>query len=96
MFITMNRLGCPPEYAGHLERAFRHAGNMQGVPGFLLFQFLKQADQDGARTYIALTQWEDRAAYEAWIRSESFQRAHAGADGQSPVHATLETYEVLA
>jgi heme-degrading monooxygenase HmoA len=95
MFIAMNRLICPPEYAEHLERAFRHAGNMQGVPGFLLFQFLKKTDEHGVLTYIALTQWEERSAYEAWTRSESFQRAHAGAGGQSPVSATLETYEVL-
>jgi heme-degrading monooxygenase HmoA len=96
MFIAMNRLSCPPKYAEHLERAFKHAGNMQGVPGFLLFQFLKQVDQEDALTYIALTQWDDRAAYEAWTRSESFQRAHIGAGGgQSPVQATLELYDVL-
>lgn len=95
MFIAMNRLTCPPEYAEHLERAFRHAGTMQGVPGFLLFQFLKNTNEDGAPRYIALTQWEHRAAYDAWTRSESFQRAHGSTSGQSPVSATLETYEVL-
>ena len=96
MFVVMNRLTCPPEYAEHLERAFRQAGNMQGVPGFLLFQFLKNTQQEGALTYIALTQWEDRAAYEAWTKSESFARAHSGAGGgSSPVTARLETYEVL-
>ncbi|HWE63303.1 MAG TPA: antibiotic biosynthesis monooxygenase [Chloroflexota bacterium] len=97
MFMVINRLSCAPEYAEHLERAFKHAGNMQGVPGFILFQFLKNTAEDGARIYIALTQWESQTAYEAWTRSESFQRAHSGTgSSQSPVTATLETYEVLA
>ena len=41
MFVAMNRISCPKDYAAHLEQAFAHAGNMPGVPGFLLFQFLK-------------------------------------------------------
>lgn len=99
MFVVMNRLSCPPEYAEHLERAFRHAGNMQNVPGFTLFQFLKntrEAPTDGRLEYIALTQWEGRAAYEAWTKSESFRAAHAGGSGASPVTATLESYETLS
>ena len=98
MFVAMNRLSCPPEYAEHLERAFSHAGNMLNVPGFTLFQFLKNTGEapEGSRLeYIALTQWESRAAYEAWIKSESFRAAHSGGSGSSPVTASLETYETL-
>ena len=42
MYVVMNRLACPISYAEHLERAFRHAGNLQGVPGFASFKFLRQ------------------------------------------------------
>lgn len=91
MFVAMNRISCPKDYAAHLEQAFAHAGNMQGVPGFLLFQFLKNNSEGERAEYLALTQWESQAAYESWARSESFQRTHQGA-GDSSVSAVLETY----
>jgi heme-degrading monooxygenase HmoA len=97
LFISMNRLQCPETYAEHLERAFKHAGNLESVPGFVLFQFLKQANDDGTLLYVALTQWESREAFEAWLKSESFKSAHSGpgASGASPVTSTTEAFEVL-
>jgi heme oxygenase (staphylobilin-producing) len=97
MFVVMNRLRSRRDHAAHLERAFRHAGNLQGVPGFIGFQFLREvrnAEQDGAVEYVAMTQWQDRAAYEAWIKSEAFTRAHQGTEN-SPISASLDIYEVL-
>ena len=98
MFMVMNRLSCPPEYREHLERAFSHAGNLQGVPGFVLFHFLKntaEMPEGGRLEYLALTQWESRAAYEAWVKSESFRAAHTDHGGAGPVTSALETYEAL-
>lgn len=94
MFVAMNRISCPKDYSAHLEQAFAHAGNMQGVPGFLLFQFLRNSSEGERMEYLALTQWESQAAYEGWARSESFQRAHMGA-GESPVTSVLETYTLV-
>lgn len=97
MFIAMNRLQCAAEYGEHLERAFKHAGNMDGVPGCTRFQFMKQAKDDGTVLYVALTEWESRAAYEAWLKSDSFGRAHGGpaGKGDSPVTSSTETFDVL-
>ena len=96
MFVVMNRLRCPADYAEHLERAFGHAGNLEGVRGFTAFQFLKREDEGDFREYIALTQWEDRAAYESWTKSEAFTHAHqSSGHGASPVTAVVESYEVL-
>ncbi|MDB5076661.1 MAG: antibiotic biosynthesis monooxygenase [Chloroflexi bacterium] len=97
MYIVMNRIKSPPEFSEHLERAFRHAGSMQDVPGFVSFQFMRntrEADQGGAVEYVALTQWNSRDAFEAWKKSEAFSRAHEGAEN-SPVTSELDTYEVL-
>lgn len=96
MFVALNRLTCTLEYAEHLERAFAHAGQMDGVPGFKRFQFLRSAWEGEERTYIAVTEWEDRAAYEAWTRSESFSRSHRGSGDASPIQATLELFETLS
>ena len=94
MFTVINRLQCPASYAEHLERAFTHAGTMQEVKGFVDFHFLKNSRESEPLEYIALTNWQSREAYEAWTKSESFQRSHPG--GDSPVTATLDTYHVLA
>jgi heme-degrading monooxygenase HmoA len=96
MFVAINRLRCPASYAEHLERAFRHAGNLQGVQGFVSFRFLRNTREGEPLEYLAETTWESRAAYEAWTRSESFARAHRAGDGDSPLSASLETYEDLA
>jgi heme-degrading monooxygenase HmoA len=96
MFVAVNRLRCPAGYAEHLERAFRQAGNLQGVPGFMAFQFLKNTREGEPLEYLALTTWESRDAYEAWTKSESFSRTHRGAGGESPVTASLDQYELLA
>lgn len=95
MFAAINRLRCPASYAEHLERAFRHAGNLQGVPGFVGIQFLKNTREGEPLEYLALTTWESRRAYETWTKSESFSRAHRAATGESPVTATLDTYEAV-
>ncbi len=95
MYVVMNHLACSAAYAEHLERAFRQAGNMQGVPGFVSFMFLRRdEDEPERRHYAAHTTWESKQSYEAWCKSEAFTGAHAGAKG-SPVESSLECFESL-
>jgi heme-degrading monooxygenase HmoA len=95
MYVVMNRLVCGPSYAEHLERAFQHAGNMQGVPGFSSFQFLRQeSDETERRRFVAVTTWQDRESYERWLKSEAFAGAQSGTAG-SPVESAVERYEAL-
>ncbi len=95
MFAVINRIHSPAAGAEHLERAFRQAGNLEGVPGFVDFHFLKNTREGEPLEYLALTNWQNRASYEAWTKSESFQRAHSGGEGTSGLSAVLDTYEVL-
>lgn len=93
MHIAINRLRVPPEYAEHLERAFQHSsGSMRDVPGFRAFKFLKH---ERGGEYLVVTEWDDRAAFEAWTQSEAFARAHAATNPNSPVKSELSVYEVL-
>jgi heme-degrading monooxygenase HmoA len=92
MHVAINRLRVPSEYADHLERAFAHASGMTGVPGFRSFKFLKN-EQGGE--YLVLTEWDDRASFEAWTTSDAFTRAHSGSSSNSPVKSELGVYEVL-
>ena len=95
MFVAINRITAPAGAVEHLERAFAHAGNLQGVPGFTSFQFLRSTREGDPREYLAITHWETRAAFDAWTKSESFRQAHQGAGGPEAPAARLDTYETV-
>jgi heme-degrading monooxygenase HmoA len=95
MYVVMNRLTVAPEQAGHLEQGFSHsAGRMRDVPGCLNFNLLKEEGITGETVYVAVTQWEDEAAFTAWTGSESFRRAHANA-GQSGAMGEVHAYTTI-
>jgi heme-degrading monooxygenase HmoA len=97
MYVVMKRLQSTMSYAVHLERAYRYAGTLKDIPGFVGFQFLRDdrvtADSTTVR-YVALTQWESREAYAEWSKGESFGDP-AGDTADSPVTVEIECYEVL-
>jgi heme-degrading monooxygenase HmoA len=97
MVVVVNRLQCPGSYSVHLEQACKQAGNLEGVPGFLSFTFLRHRTLPAADEveYLALTTWESNEAYEAWRQSESFARAPRAAAGASPITSTLAVYDAL-
>jgi heme-degrading monooxygenase HmoA len=78
-----------------MERAFKQAGNLEGVAGFRSFSFLRNTRGGDELEYVAVTTWDGAEAYEAWRKSESFARAHGEAYGGGPITSTLELYDVL-
>ncbi len=95
MYVVMNRLTVAPEQAGRLEEGFaQSAGRMRAVPGCRDFTLLKEEGVAGDTVYVALTQWEDEAAFTAWTQSESFRRAHANA-GQSGAMGEVHAYTAI-
>ena len=93
MIVVINRLTVPAEYGARLEGAFgSHSGGMSEVPGFKRFQLLRRSE---GGEYLVLTEWQDRAAFEAWRESDAFQRAHSGTNPNSPVQSQLDTYEIV-
>ncbi len=95
MYVVMNRLTVAPEQAGNLEQGFAHsAGRMREVPGCLNFSLLKEEGVIGDTVYLAMTQWENEAAFTAWTEGESFRRAHANA-GQSGAMGEVHRYDAI-
>ena len=95
MYVVMNRLTVAPNQAGHLEQGFsQSAGRMRGVPGCLHFTLLREEGVAGDPVYVALTPWEDEAAFTAWTESDSFRRAHANA-GQSGAMGEVHAYTAI-
>ena len=57
-----------------------YLGNMAG---FVEFHLLKGPVADDHTLYSSHTIWVDKAAFEAWTRSDEFRRAHARADNKT-------------
>jgi heme oxygenase (staphylobilin-producing) len=68
-------------------------GHVQDFPGFVSMEVLKSAEEDEV---LVVTRWRDRAAFDAWLGSEEFARAHArgGTKGLLRGHPKMTSYEV--
>ena len=98
MFIAMNRFrvmkGC--------EAAFEHVwlsreSHLEKVPGFIEFHLLKGPQAEDHTLYASHSMWKDRAAFEAWTRSEAFRAAHHRAGENKPLylgHPQFEGFDV--
>ncbi|RMF82994.1 MAG: antibiotic biosynthesis monooxygenase [Nitrospirae bacterium] len=81
MFIAMNQFHVAAGRGAEFERRWRERdSHLEEVPGFVSFHLLRGEDEaDGSHRYASHTVWADRAAFEAWTRSEAFRKAHQGA-----------------
>lgn len=92
--VVINEITLPAssavEAGAELERRFEaNVPMMRSVDGCESVEVLRPAD--GAVTYIILSHWRDRDAYEAWKRSDVFRRQHRHAEGEKPTHKVVST-----
>jgi len=82
MFVAINRLKIQPGSGPELEERFARRGGLETSPGFIRFQLLRRTWQPHGEAdheeYLAMTEWTDQEAFEAWTRSEAFKQAHSG------------------
>ena len=99
MFIAMNRFRIALGREAEFEKIWRERdSHLDGVPGFREFQLLKGPADAEATLYASHTIWESREAFEAWTRSESFRKAHAGARAPAGLylgHPRVEVFEAV-
>ena len=77
MFVVMNRFPVNPEYAEQFEARLRNRPRqVDQQQGFIQAQLLRPGQPDGV--YIVLTVWESKAAFEAWVKADTFTEKHAG------------------
>ncbi|MDX8410324.1 MAG: antibiotic biosynthesis monooxygenase [Mariprofundaceae bacterium] len=78
MFVTMNRIDVHENQQDDFAERFRQrAGLVDGSPGFVRNMVLRP--ENPADPHIVMTFWENRPAFEAWTKSDSFRQAHAKA-----------------
>ncbi|MEE9240357.1 MAG: antibiotic biosynthesis monooxygenase [bacterium] len=96
-YIVMNRFQVTEGHEGEFEELWLSRESfLKEVDGFKMFHLLR-GDDPGE--YISHTIWESKEAFEGWIGSESFVKAHARA-GKTPKEIfggppKLSEYEVL-
>jgi heme-degrading monooxygenase HmoA len=76
-----------------VERFAASRGDVQSFPGFVSMEVLKSEGEDEV---LVVTRWRDREAFDAWVGSEEFARAHSrgGTQGLLRGHPKMSSYEV--
>jgi len=101
MFIAMNRF----QVKSGAEQAFEtiwktRESHLGGMAGFIAFHLLKGPVAEDHTLYATHTTWADKAAFEAWTRSDEFRRAHSRAGNETGGslylgHPKFEGFEVI-
>lgn len=99
MFIAMNRFKVLKGEEAALETVWRDRDvHIDRVPGFVAFHLLKGPEHEDHTLYSSHTLWRDRAAFDAWTKSEAFRAAHRDAGVGRPLtlgHPSFEGFEVI-
>ncbi len=75
MFIAMNNFNVAEGKGGQFEEIWKNREtHLQSVPGIVRFALLRG---DGGE-YVSHSTWENRAAFDAWTKSEAFVAGHRG------------------
>ena len=95
--IIINAITVPEGSGDELAKRFgARAGAVDDQEGFEGFELLRPLDD--RNTWLVVTRWRDRAAFEAWHSSQAFAHGHAQAEGgDRPVSVSSEVwnYEVV-
>jgi len=99
MYIAMNRFRIALGRESVFEDLWRKRDSqLDGVKGFREFHLLKGPSDEEATLYASHTVWDSQPHFEAWTKSEAFQRAHAQArapEGTYLGHPRFEGFEVV-
>ncbi len=81
MYIAMNQFRVQPDKSADFEKAWRERDSyLAEVPGFRQFHLLRgPLTEEGHQLYSSHVTWDDEASFRAWVGSEAFRKAHAGA-----------------
>lgn len=94
MIAITNRLPVKEGAADQIVEQFAGSrGDVQDFPGFVSMEVLRAED---ATEVLVITRWENREAFDAWVHSDSFKKAHARGDsaGLLSGHPQMGSYEI--
>jgi heme oxygenase (staphylobilin-producing) len=97
MIAVFNRLPVKKGAAGQIVERFANSrGHVQDFPGFVSMEVLSSEGTEGSDEVLVVTRWRDKAAFDSWVASEEFKRAHGRGGGGDLLrgHPQMSTYEV--
>ena len=95
----MNRFQIAPGRENEFTDHWRNRESyLHEMAGFHRFRLLQGKTGERATIFISHSEWESRAAFDAWTESEAFTKAHS--QGRTPeglvlAHPDFEGYEVV-
>ena len=85
MYIAMNRFKVMKDCTADFENTWlSRESYLHEMPGFMAFHLLKGPEREDHVLYSSHTMWASHADFEAWTKSEAFQRAHTRAGTSKP------------
>jgi heme-degrading monooxygenase HmoA len=100
MYLAMNRFRIALGMEEGFEQIWRERESyLEEVPGFVSFALLKGTSDDEHTLYASHSEWQTKAAFDAWTESESFRKAHAQASAPKGTylgHPDLELFEEVS
>jgi heme-degrading monooxygenase HmoA len=95
MIVVMNRITVAEGREREFEEAFLTRDRaVDQMAGFIDLHVLRPTE---GRTYVVMTRWNSREAFDNWTTSEAFRAAHKkGAPAPQEDRPVLEIYEVLS
>lgn len=100
LFIAMNRFQVKKGSEEAFEKVWlSRESYLDRMPGFIEFHLLKGPEAEDHTLYASHTVWQNKAAFEAWTKSDEFRAAHAraGNENTGPLylgHPQFEGFEV--
>jgi heme-degrading monooxygenase HmoA len=94
MIAIINRLPVKEGAADQVVERFANSqGEVQGFPGFVSMEVLNSEAGDEV---LVITRWRDKDAFDSWVHSDAFKRAHGRSGGGDLLrgHPQMGTYEV--
>jgi heme-degrading monooxygenase HmoA len=94
MFIAMNRFKVLKGQEEAFEEVWRgRSSRLDEMKGFLGFHLLRGPEAEDHPLYASHTMWANRAAFEAWTRSQQFRDAHKDAGQNKPLYIGHPQFE---
>jgi heme oxygenase (staphylobilin-producing) len=94
MIAVINRLPVKEGAANQVVERFANSqGHVQDFPGFVSMEVLNSEAGDEV---LVITRWQDKDAFESWVGSDAFKRAHGRSGGGDLLrgHPQMGSYEV--
>ncbi len=94
MIAVINRLPVKEGAADQVVELFANSrGHVQDFPGFVSMEVLRA---EGSDEVMVITRWRDKDAFNSWVHSDEFRKAHGRGGGGDLLsgHPQMGAYEV--